>query len=185
MACPNFTSAYARVNPGHRSAISLPQRPGGKKALCLRALVVNSIETKNGNELPAALFYPLETMQMNGSLSNAKIVSPQRIQLNGAGPAIFQEQSSCFSVQIPIGFLKNWKERKDAEAAQVWLLKTDGTLVPQCARPFVFSMGALGEDARDYQFNAFTKVPEEELASVIVSYDGRLYCHEIRKFSQP
>jgi len=122
---------------------------------------------------------------MNGNLSNAKIVSPQGIQLNGAGPAIFQEQSSCFSVQVPMGFLKNWKERKNSKTAQVWLLKTDGTHVPQCARPFVFSMGTLGDHATDYQFHAFSKVPEEELASVIVSYNGRLYCHEIRKFSEP
>jgi len=84
-----------------------------------------------------------------------------------------------------MGFLKNWKERKDVEAAQVWLLKTDGTMVPQCARPFVFSMGTLGEHARDYEFYTFSKVPEVELAGVVVSFDGRLYCHEIIKFSEP
>jgi hypothetical protein len=116
------------------------------------------------------------------SSSKAKIVSPQGILLNGAGPAFFQEQSSCFSVQVPMGFLKNWKERKGRKAAQVWLLKTDGTQVPQCARPFVFSMGTLGDHATDYQFHAFHKVPAGDLASVVVSFNGRLYCHEIRKF---
>lgn len=121
---------------------------------------------------------------MNGNLSNAKIVSPQGIQLNGAGAAVFQEQSSCFSVQVPMGFLKNWKGRKDAKRAQVWLLKTDGTQVPQCARPFVFSMGALGDHATDYQFHAFPKIPIGELAGVVVSLNGRLYCHEIKKFSE-
>jgi hypothetical protein len=133
--------------------------------------------------LPAVLFYPLKKLQM--SSSNAKIVSPQGIQLNGAGPAIFREQSACFSVQVPMGFLKNWKERKDAGTAQVWLLKTDGTQVPQCARPFVFSMGTFGDHATDYQFHSFPKVPVAELASVVVSFNGRLYCHEIRKFSEP
>jgi hypothetical protein len=122
---------------------------------------------------------------MDGNSSSAKIVSPQGIQLNGAGPAIFQEQSACFSVQVPMGFLKNWKERKYTKAVQVWLLKNDGTIVPQCARPFVFSIGTFGEHARDYQFYTFPKVPKEELASIIVSYNGRLYCHEIRKFSDP
>jgi hypothetical protein len=122
---------------------------------------------------------------MNEDSSNAKIVSPQGIQLNGAGPAIFQEQSSCFSVQVPMGFLKNWKERKNSRTAQVWLLKTDGTVVPQCVRPFVFSMGTLGDHATDYQFHAFPKVPVGELASVVVSFNGRLYCYEIRKLSEP
>ena len=122
---------------------------------------------------------------MDGNSSNAKIISPQGIQLNGAGSAIFREQSACFSVQVPVGFLKNWKERKDAKTSQVWLLKIDGTQVPQCARPFVFSMGTLGDHATDYQFYMFPKVPKEELASIIVSYNGRLYCHEIGKFSEP
>jgi hypothetical protein len=113
-----------------------------------------------------------------------KIVSPQGIQLNGCGPAIFREQTSCFSVQIPMGFLKNWRKRKPAEAAQVWLLRTDGTVVPQSAAPFVFSIGTFGDYARDYRFYTFPKVPEYELATVIVSYNGRLYCHEIKKASE-
>jgi hypothetical protein len=125
--------------------------------------------------------FPIEPV----NLSNVKIVSPQGIQLNGSGPAIFREQSSCFSVQVPMGFLKNWKERKDTDPIQVWLLRADGTQVPQCAEPFVFSIGTFGEHAKDYQFYTFPKVPEDELASVIVSYNGRLYCHEIRKAGEP
>lgn len=80
-----------------------------------------------------------------------------------------------------MGFLKNWKERKGSKAAQVWLLKTDGTQVPQCAEPFVFSMGTFGDHATDYQLHAFSKVPEGELAGIIVSFDGQLYCHEIKR----
>jgi hypothetical protein len=68
--------------------------------------------------------------------------------------------------------------------AQVWPLRADGTQVPQCAEPCVFSIGTLGEYARDNQFYTFPKVPENELASVVVSYNGRLYCHEIRKVSE-
>jgi hypothetical protein len=126
----------------------------------------------------------MSSVMASVNLSNAKIVSPQYVQLNGSGPAIFREQSSCFSVQVPIGFLKNWKERKDTDVVQVWLLRADGTQVPQCAEPFVFSIGTFGEHAKDYQFYTFPKVPEDELASVIVSYNGRLYCHEIRKVSE-
>ena len=67
---------------------------------------------------------------------------------------------------------------------QVWVLRADGTQVAQCAAPFVFSIGTFGEHAKDYQLYTFPKVSEEELASVIVSHNGRLYCHEIRKISE-
>jgi hypothetical protein len=118
------------------------------------------------------------------NVSDAKIVSPQGIQLNGSGPAVFREQSSCFSVLVPMGFLKNWRERSDATAARVWLLRIDGTSVPQLDPPFVFSLGAPGDYATDYQFYRFVKVPRKELAAVVVSYHGKLYCHEIEKMTQ-
>lgn len=110
-----------------------------------------------------------------------KVVSPQGIPLNGTGPAIFTEQSSCFSVQVPIGFLKNWKNRRSADEAQVWLLRRDGTVAPQIAKPFIFAVGTAGDYATDYQFYAFPKLPADELASVVVCYHGRMYCHEIKK----
>jgi hypothetical protein len=118
---------------------------------------------------------------MNMNCVEEKVVSPQGIPLNGSGPAIFTEQSSCFSVQVPMGFLKNWKDRNDGGQVQVWLLRRDGTIVPQVGRPFVFAVGTAGDYARDYQFYSFPKVSPDELASVIVNYHGRLYCHEIKK----
>lgn len=122
---------------------------------------------------------------MNMSLSDIKLVSPQGIRLNGSGPAIFREQTSCYSVQVPIGFLKNWRTRCDADVPQVWLLRTDGTMVPQIAEPFIFSQGTLGDYATDYQLYTFPKVPVAELASLVVSCHGRLYCHEIKKMGEP
>jgi hypothetical protein len=119
------------------------------------------------------------------SLPDFKLVSPQGIRLNGSGPAIFREQASCYSVQVPMGFLKNWRERRDADVAQVWLLRMDGTAVPQIAEPFIFSQGSLGDYATDYQLYTFPKVPVADLASVIVSCHGKLYCHEIKKPVEP
>jgi len=116
--------------------------------------------------------------------AQVKVVSPQGIPLNGSGPAIFTEQSSCFSVQVPMGFLKNWKARNGAEEVQVWLLRRDGTIVPEVGRPFVFAVGTAGDYARDYRFYSFFKVPPGELASVVVSCHGRLYCHEIKKLPE-
>lgn len=111
----------------------------------------------------------------------AKVVSPQGIPLNGSGPAIFSEQSSCLSVHVPLGFLKNWRLRGFGDQTQVWLLRRDGTMVPQLAAPFVFALGTAGNHATDYQFFSFSRIPADELASVVVSFHGRLYCHEIRK----
>jgi hypothetical protein len=121
----------------------------------------------------------------NMNFSEVKVVSPQGIRLNGSGPAIFREQSSCYSVQVPMGFLKNWRERRDADVPQVWLLRTDGTVVPQIAEPFVFSQGTPGDHATDYQLYTFPKVPVHELASIVVNCHGRLYCHEIKKLEEP
>lgn len=121
--------------------------------------------------------------EVNVNLSDAKMISSHGIQLNGSGPAIFREQSSCFSVLVPMGFLKNWRERNDSTAARVWLLKTDGSTVPQLDPPFIFSLGSWGDYATDYQFYRFAKVPKKELAAVVVSYHGKLYCHEIEKIA--
>ena len=49
---------------------------------------------------------------------------------------------------------------------------------------FIFSLGAPGDYATDYQFYRFAKVPKKELAALVVSYHGKLYCHEIEKISQ-
>lgn len=136
-----------------------------------------STVNKNGNESRQRLLY----LEKSVNLLEAKIVNPQEIPLNGSGAAIFQEQSSCLSVLVPMGLLRHWKKRKGADTAQVWLLRMDGTQVPQCAQPFVFSMGMPGDYARDYQFHTFPKIPPDELASIVVSFQGRLYCHQIRK----
>jgi hypothetical protein len=119
------------------------------------------------------------------NLSGVKLLSPQSIRLNGAGPAIFREQASCYSVQVPIGFLKNWRERRESDVAQVWLLRMDGTAVPQIGEPFIFSQGTLGDFATDYWLYTFPKIPVAELASLVVNCHGRLYCHEVKKTSEP
>jgi hypothetical protein len=118
------------------------------------------------------------------NFAGVKVISPQGICLNGSGPAIFREQSSCYSVQVPVGFLKNWRERRGSDVSQVWLLRMDGTMVPQIAEPFVFSEGLPGDYATDYQLYTFPKIPVHELASIVVSCHGRLYCHEIKKIEE-
>ena len=113
------------------------------------------------------------------NLSVAKIVNPQgSVDLPKLGHAIFREQSSGFSLQVPIGIRKDGEPMSNSRNLdlQVWLLKTDGTSIPQLDKPSVISI-----NSNDYMFYMFQKVPLSELSGVVVSMSGKLYCHETEK----
>lgn len=108
------------------------------------------------------------------------------IDLPKLGPAFFREQSSNFSLQVPIGFRKKGEQLAASGSntldLQVWLLKTDGTAIPQLDKPSVISFGNFGgHSSTDYMFYMFQKVPVNEVAGVVISLNGKLYCHEISK----
>jgi hypothetical protein len=118
------------------------------------------------------------------NLSVAKIVNPQSsVDLPKLGHAIFREQSSNFSLQVPIGGAKNSEPMSNPSNLdlQVWLLKTDGTSILQLGSPSEISIGSIGDYSTDYMFYQFQKVPVNELAGVVISMNGKLYCHEIEK----
>jgi hypothetical protein len=105
------------------------------------------------------------------------------IDLPKLGQAIFREQSSSFSLQVPIGGRKNAEPMSDSSNLdlQVWLLRTDGTSIPQLRKPSEGSIGSIGDYSTDYMFYEFQKVPVSELSGIVVSLSGKLYCHEIEK----
>jgi hypothetical protein len=118
------------------------------------------------------------------ALSVAKIVNPQgSVDLPKLGQAIFRQQSSSFSLQVPIGSRKNGGQLSPSTNLdlQVWLLKTDGTSLLQLGNPSEISIGSLGDYSTDYMFYQFSQVPADELAGVVIRLNGRLYCHEIEK----
>jgi hypothetical protein len=118
------------------------------------------------------------------NLSVAKIVNPQgSVNLPKLGQAIFREQSSSFSLQVPIGNRKNGEPMSNSINLdlQVWLLKTNGTSILQLGSPSEISIGSIGDYSTDYMFYQFSKVPVDELSGVVVSVSGKLYCHEIEK----
>ena len=121
----------------------------------------------------------------NTDLSGTTMVNPQLVPLSGTTSAIFQEQASDFSVQVPIGYSKAGRDIVDTNVAQVWLLKTDGTSVPRSGQPSWISLSTVGSFSEDYEFYVFQKVPINEMAGVVVSYNGKLYCHEIQKAKKP
>jgi len=116
------------------------------------------------------------------NLSVAKIVNPQgTVDLPKLGQAIFREQSSNFSLQVPIGNRKNGEPMSNLSNLdlQVWLLKTDGTSIPQSDKSMVISMGSIFDYSTDDMFYEFQKVPVDELSGVVVSLNGKLYYHQI------
>jgi hypothetical protein len=118
------------------------------------------------------------------NLSVAKIVNPQvSVDLPKLGHAIFTEQSPNFFLQVPIGYRKNGEPMSNSSNLdlQVWLLKTDGTSIPQSAKQSSVSVGSIGVDSTDYLIYQFSQVPVDELSGVVVSMNGKLYCHEIEK----
>jgi hypothetical protein len=122
------------------------------------------------------------------NLSAVKIVSPQlSVDLPNLGQAVFREQSSNLSLQVPIGFRKNGENLTVSNSntlnLQVWLLKTDGTSIPQLDKPSMISFSNNFDRGSwtDYMFYHFQKVPLNELSGVVVSMNGKLHCHEIEK----
>ncbi len=107
------------------------------------------------------------------------IVSPQE----SAGHSFFRKQSSGFSLQVPIGSEKGGRTMQgsitNTANVQAWLLKNDGTAVPQLERPSVISIGGVADYSNDYLFFDFSKVPASELAGVVVNKNGKFYCHAI------
>lgn len=118
------------------------------------------------------------------NLSTLEIVNPQgSVDLPKLGHAIFREQSSNFSLQVPIGGRKNGEPMSNPSNLnlQAWLLKTDGTSIPQSESPSEMSIGSIGDYSTDYMVYHFSKVPINELSGVVVGVNGKLYCHEIEK----
>lgn len=113
-----------------------------------------------------------------------KIISPQEsVNVRGLGTAIFRKQSSGFSLQVPVGFRKDgekiYASNTSAASVQAWLLKIDGTAVLQSEKPSIISLGTVEDYSTDYLFFSFSEVPEDELYGVVVSSDGKFYCHQI------
>lgn len=114
-----------------------------------------------------------------------KIVSPQgSVDLPKLGQVVFSEQTSKFSLQVPIGFRTNGGKSPGSNQSpdlQTWLLKTDGTSIHPLCAPSVITFPSVGNCTTDYIVYTFSKVPVNELSGVAVSVNRQLYSHEIEK----
>ena len=100
----------------------------------------------------------------------------------GFGSVLMSEQPTVFLVQLPIGggssFVKRPPPDVNSLDLQVWLLRKDGTAIPQHDKPTSIGIANAGSDT-DYMIYTFEKVASYELAGIVVRVKGKLYCQEI------
>ncbi len=144
-----------------------------KKILCLALVLAN-----------CTLLCVKTNALVTTNSPDIKIVSPQDL-----GFATFREQTSSLSLQIPVAFGKDGEQTSDADAytskTQAWILKTDGTIVPQLSQPSMITIGDMGNYETHYLFYDFAKVPANELAGVVISRNGKFYCRQIEMSGRP
>jgi hypothetical protein len=94
----------------------------------------------------------------------------------------FNEQPTLFTVQIIVDGYRDNKEHITPKAGdlhrQVWLLRADGTAISQSQEPAVISISNAGW-SNDYLIFGFQKKSTNEVAGIVVSVNGKLYCREL------
>jgi len=100
----------------------------------------------------------------------------------GFGDGVLREQPTLFTVQLSVGGRKQGQKPHETETggtkSQVWLLKANGTSLPQLCQPDLISLSSIGDNMIDYMIYSFPKVPTNELAGIVVRIKGKLYCHD-------
>jgi hypothetical protein len=100
----------------------------------------------------------------------------------GFGHVLMSEQSTVYSVQLPIGSKSSSEKHEPLDPGslnlQVWLLKTDGTAIPKHGKPGEVEIGSMGWD-NYYMMYTFDKGSSNELAGIVVRAKEKLYVQEI------
>ena len=101
---------------------------------------------------------------------------------------VISEQSASITVQVPVlsrsqAPLGTVDSRPAPDVAklglQIWLLKADGTVVPQQSADRGASyIGSMGTENWFAMFS-FLKVPLAEITGIVFLKAGKLYCHQI------
>jgi hypothetical protein len=96
----------------------------------------------------------------------------------------FTEQPTLFTVQMVVANYrvdeKHTFPEVDELHRQVWLLRADGTSLPQSQKPDIIGISNAGSSDCRLIFT-FQKKSMNEVAGIVVSVDGKLYCYEIEK----
>ncbi|MDB6023899.1 MAG: hypothetical protein JWM68_122 [Verrucomicrobiales bacterium] len=105
-----------------------------------------------------------------------------KINPTGFGDVMISGQTNSFIVQVPVGIEGSDEKGSPIDVKglnlEVWLLKGDGTTIPQVHKPFHVSFATSGPGT-DYVVYEFAKVPANALSGIVVRAKGKLCCHQL------
>ena len=123
-----------------------------------------------------------ETSAADKGLNVPEVVHiPLDLDIPGLGSVLMSEQPTLYLVQVPVRSVP-WGEKRTKPnvkelGLQVWLLKKDGTAIPQ-KNLGVVEIGTAGAPT-SYMIYNFEKVPTNQLAAIVLRAKGELYCRQI------
>jgi hypothetical protein len=105
------------------------------------------------------------------------------IKLAGLDGQIFlTEQPTLFTVQMVVASYRDDERHATPEVSelhrQVWLVRTDGTSIPQSIKPDVIGISNGGYVDESLIFT-FQKKSTNEVAGIVMSVGGKWYCRAI------
>jgi len=112
-------------------------------------------------------------------------VQEVNIKIPGLDEHLFlTEQPTLFTVQTVVASYRDDEKHATPKVSelhrQVWLLRADGTSIPQLNKPNVIGIGSGGYVDESLIFT-FQKKSTDAVAGIVVSVDGKLYCQAIEK----
>jgi hypothetical protein len=92
----------------------------------------------------------------------------------------FTEQPTVFTAQMVVDSYRNGEKHATPNVSdlQAWLLRADGTSIPQSGKPDVIGISNAGYTDESLVFT-FQKKSKNEVAGVVLSKGGKLYCRAI------
>jgi hypothetical protein len=126
----------------------------------------------------AAMVTAADKIISNGDLRMGTIQIPGLNEL-----VALTEQPTQYTVQVIVASYRDHEgliyPKVDELHRQVWLLRPDGTTIPQSQKPEVLGTGS-GGYADIHLIFIFRKKSPNEVAGIVVSVNGKLYCRELQ-----
>jgi len=144
-------------------------------AFCLSVLVCCPSDAKEANSVP-------------GLPSHFRNIAAKMDIPGGFGDVLMTKQPKFYSVQVPVGRTRvdrKWTppdlavNKGTEEGLQVWLLRADGTAIPQLHKPSPVTVGNFGSYGTTYMVYAFRRDPTNDLARIVIHVNGKLYGRKI------
>jgi hypothetical protein len=139
-------------------------------AFCLSILVCGPTDAKDPSNVP-------------GLPSHFRHIDAKMDIAGGFGDVLMTEQPTFYSVQVPVGSARVDRKWTPPDLTgiglQVWLLRADGSAIPQLQKPSIAMIGNFGSYGTTYMVYGFERDPTNDVARIVIQVNGRLYSREI------